>query len=175
MKTNFIKLEEKADHKQLKEYINEFKKMELSVRKLEKKVNIGIFEFQLDLLLDQVLPSPQYLLSKIYVTIPKILIKRINTLAEKTDKYNELLDINVAKGDVEAFIKLKKVVEDCSNKRQEVENEMEEINELNLIVNNHFKEMKLEDFERRRFDHLLNSRNNFERKLDSMIYFIDKI
>ena len=174
MKTNFTKLEEKADHKQLKEYIDEFKKMEESVRKLEKKVNIGIFEFQLDLLLDQVLPSPQYLLSKIYVTIPKILIKRINDLIEKTDKYNELLDINVGKGDVEAFIKLKKEVEECSNKRPDVEKEMEEINELNLIVNNHFKEMKLEDFERRRFDHLLNSRTNFERKLDSMIYFIEQ-
>ena len=174
MKTNFTKLEEEADHKKLKEYMDEFKKMEVSVKKLEKKVNIGLFEFQLELLIDQVVPSPQYLLNKIYVTIPKILIKRINALAEKTDKYNELLDINVAKGDVEAFLKLKKEVEECSNKRQDVENEMEEINELNLIINNHFKEMKLEDYERRRFDHLLNSRTNFERKLDSMIYFIEQ-
>ena len=174
MKTNFKKLEEEADHNQLKQFIDEFKKMEVSVKKLEKKVNIGIFEFQLDLLLDQVVPSPQYLLNKIYVTIPKILGKRINKLSERTDKYNELLDINVAKGDVEAFLKLKKEVEDCSNKRQEVENEMEEINELNLIINNHYKEMRLEDYERRRFDHLLNSRTNFERKLDSMIYFIEQ-
>ena len=174
MKTNFTKLEESADHKQLKELMDEFKKMEINVKKLEKKVNIGIFEFQLDLLLDQVLPSPQYLLGKIYATIPKILSKRINELVEKTDKYNELIDINVNKGDVEAFLKLKKEVEECSSKRQDVEKEMEEINELNLIVSNHFKEMKLEDYERRRFDHLLNSRTNFERKLDSMIYFIEQ-
>ena len=48
MKTNFAKLEEEADHKELKEYMDEFKKMELAIRRLEKKVNIGIFEFQLD-------------------------------------------------------------------------------------------------------------------------------
>jgi hypothetical protein len=173
MKTNFHELEESADHNQLKQYIDEFKKMDLSVRKLQKKINIGIFEFQLDLLLDQILPSPQYLLGKIYVTIPKILVKRINQLVEKTDRYNELIEKNVAKGDIEAFLKLKKEVEECSSKRQEVENEMEEINELNLIVNSHYKDMKLEDYERRRFDHLLNSRTNFERNLDSQIYFIE--
>ena len=174
MKTNFSKLEESADHNELKQLIDEFKKMELSVKKLQKKINIGIFEFQLDLLLDQVLPSPQYLLGRIYVTIPKILVKRINQLVEKTDRYNELIEKNVAKGDIDAFLKLKKEVEECSNKRQDVENEMEEINELNLIVNNHYKDMKLEDYERRRFDHLLNSRTNFERNLDAQIYFIEQ-
>ena len=130
MKINFNKVEEEAEHNQLKEYISEFKKMESSIKKLEKKINIGIFEFQLDLLFDQVLNSPQYLLGKIYSCIPKILSKKIHDLVEKTDRYNELIDIIVPTGDIEAFLKLKKVVEECTNNRHNVEDEMEEINEL---------------------------------------------
>ena len=174
MKTNFTTVEKEANHKQLKEYISEFKKMEVDVKKLNKKINIGIFEFHLDLLLDQVLTSPQHLLGRIYTCIPKILIRKIHELVEKTDRYNELINIEVNRYDVEAFLKLKKEVEQCSNNRQKVEEEMEEINELYLIVNNHHKDMRLEDYEKRVYDHLLNSRTNYERKLDSMIYFIEQ-
>ena len=174
MKTNFTTVEKEANHTQLKEYISEFKKMEIDVRKLNKKLNIGIFEFRLDLLLDQVLNSPQYLLGKIFTCIPKILIRKIHELVDKTDRYNELINIDVNRYDVEAFLKLKKEVEQCSNNRNKVEEEMEEINELYLIVNNHHKDMKLEDYEKRVYDHLLNSRTNYERKLDSMLYFIEQ-
>ena len=174
MKTNFTTVEKEADHTQLKEYISEFKKMEIDVKKLNRKLNIGFFEFRLDLLLDQVLNSPQYLLGKIFTIIPNILIRKIHELVEKTDRYNELINIDVNRYDVEAFLKLKKEVEQCSNNRYKVEEEMEEINELYLLVNNNHKDMKLEDFEKRVYDHLLNSRTNYERKLDSMNYFIEQ-
>ena len=58
-------------------------------------------------------------------------------------------------------------------KRNGIEQQMDEISELNSIINN-FKEIKLEDFDRRKYDHLINIRTKYERFLDSMIYFIDQ-
>jgi hypothetical protein len=37
-----------------------------------------------------------------------------------------------------------------------------------------YKEIKLEDFEKRKYEYLINIRTNYERKLDSMIYFIEQ-
>ena len=53
----------------------------------------------------------------------------------------------MAAGDVEAFIKLKKGVDECNEKRAKVEAQMDEISDLNNIINN-YKEIKFEDFDR---------------------------
>ena len=50
---------------------------------------------------------------------------------------------------------------------------MDEISDLNNIINN-YKEIKFEDFDRKKYDHLINIRTKYERFLDSMIYFIDQ-
>ena len=37
-----------------------------------------------------------------------------------------------------------------------------------------YKEIKLEDYEKRKYEYLINVRTNYDRKLDSMIYFIEQ-
>ena len=172
-KINFSLVEKEADHVKLMEYINSFKAEDERVKKFSKKVNIGIFEFYIEDFLNQIIGVPTACLNKTFNIIPKILVRRVNELIDEIDESNNKINIIVATNDVEAFIKLKKGVDICTEKRNGVEQQMDEISELNSIINN-FKEIKLEDFDRRKYDHLINIRTKYERFLDSMIYFIDQ-
>ena len=172
-KINFSLVEKEADHNQLNEYINSFKAEDERVKKFSKKINIGLFEFHLEDFLNQIIGVPTACLNKTFNIIPKILVRRVTELSDELDEDYNKINIVVAQGDVEAFIKLKKGVDACTEKRAEVEKKMDEISELNGIINN-YKEIKLEDFDRRKYDHLINIRTRYERFLDSMIYFIDQ-
>ena len=86
--------------------------------------------------------------------------------------YNNI-NIIVNINDIEAFIKLKKAVDHCNTIKSSVEEKVDEIQELNNIIMNH-KEIKLEDFEKRKYEYLINIRTNYERKLDTIVYFIEK-
>ena len=172
-KINFSLVEKEADHKQLNEYINSFKAEDERVKKFSKKINIGIFEFHLEDFLNQIIGVPTACLNKTFNIIPKILVRHITELSDELDESYNKINITVASADVEAFIKLKKGVDECTEKRAQVEAKMDEISELNGIINN-YKEIKLEDFDRRKYDHLINLRTGYERFLDSMIYFIDQ-
>ena len=77
MKINFNKVEAEADHTELINYIQSFKEEEEIVRKLNKKINIGIFEFHLELFLEQIVNVPFQLLKRIYGIIPKILLLKV--------------------------------------------------------------------------------------------------
>ena len=172
-KINFSQVEKEADHNKLNEYINSFKAEDERVKKFSKKINIGIFEFHVEDFLNQIMGVPTACLNKTFNIIPKILVRRVSELTEEIDESYNKINLQVAQGDVEAFIKLKKGVDACSEKRNNVEQQMDEISELNGIINN-YKEIKLEDFDRRKYDNLINVRTRYERYLDSMIYFIDQ-
>ena len=172
-KINFVKVEEEATHKQLNEYILNFKSEDDRVKKLSKKINIGIFEFHLEDFLNQIIGTPVACLNKIYGIIPKIMVRKVIELTDEIDNSYNKINIIVGPGDIESFIKLKKAVDSCIEKRNSIEDEMDEIRELNTIINN-YKEIKMEDFDKRKYDHLINIRTKYERFLDSMIYFIDQ-
>ena len=172
-KINFNKVEEEANHTELNDYILSFKSEDDKVKKLSKKINIGIFEFHLEDFLNQIIGTPISCLTKIYAIIPKIMVRKVKELTEEIDNSYNKINIIVAPGDVEAFIKLKKAVDGCTVKRNQIEDEMDEIRELNNIINN-YKEIKVEDFDKRKYDHLINIRTKYERFLDSMIYFVDQ-
>ena len=172
-KINFNQVEEKADHTQLNEYIINFKAEDDRVKKLSKKENIGIFEFHLEDFLNQIIGTPIFCLTKIYAIIPRIMVRKIMELTEEIDTNYNKINIIVNPGDIESFIKLKKAVDSCTEKRNQVEDDMDEIRELYNIINN-YKEIKIEDFDKRKFDHLINIRTKYERFLDSMIYFIEQ-
>ena len=173
MKINFNKVEAEADHTELINYIQSFKEEGEIVRKLNKKINIGIFEFHLELFLEQIVNVPFQLLKKIYGIIPKILLRKVEELTQEIDMNYNNINIIVNMNDIEAFIKLKKAVDHCNAIKSSVEEKVDEIQELNNIVMNH-KEIKLEDFEKRKYEYLINIRTNYERKLDTMIYFIEQ-
>ena len=173
IKINFNKLEEEADHNELMNYIHSFKSEGEVVRKLNKKMNIGIFEFHLDLFLEQIVNVPFQLLKKIFIIVPKILVRKVEELTSEIDINNNNINLVVSNNDIEAFIKLKKAVDKCSAQKMSLEDKMDEIQELNNLAMN-FKEIKLEDFEKRKYEYLINIRTNYDRKLDSMIYFIEQ-
>ena len=172
-KINFNKVEQEANHDQLNEYIVNFKTEDDRVKKLSKKINIGIFEFHLEDFLNQIIGTPTICLNKIYSIIPKIMVRKTMELTDEIDNSYIKINIIVGPGDIESFIRLKKAVDVCTEKRNRIEDEMDEIRELNTIINN-YKEIKLEDFDKRKYDHLINIRTKYERFLDSMIYFIDQ-
>ena len=172
-KINFNKVEEEATHEKLTEYIINFKAEDDRVKKLTKKINIGIFEFHLEDFLNQIIGTPAACLTKIYSIIPKIMVRKTLELTDEIDNNYSKINIIVNPGDIESFIRLKKAVDKCTEKRNRIEDEMDEIRELNSIINN-YKEIKLEDFDKRKYDHLINIRTKYERFLDSMIYFIDQ-
>ena len=172
-KINFNTVEEQANHEQLNEYILNFKSEDDRVKKIRKKINIGLFEFQLEEFLNQIIGTPTACLNKIHSIIPKIMVRKVKELTEELESSYSKINIIVEPGDVEAFIKLKKAVDECTSKRTRIDEEMDEIGELNIIINNN-KEIKLEDFEKRKYDHLTQLRTKYERFLDSMIYFIEQ-
>ena len=173
IKINFNKIEAEADHRELINYILSFKTEGEVVRKLNKKMNIGIFEFHLDLFLEQIVNVPFQLLKKLYLIIPKILVRKVEELTNEIDTNYNNINLLVAINDIEAFIKLKKAVDKCSAQKMSLEDKMDEIQELNNIIMN-YKEIKLEDYEKRKYEYLINVRTNYDRKLDSMIYFIEQ-
>ena len=173
IKINFNQVEEQATHSQLNEYILNFKAEDDRVKKISKKINIGIFEFHLEDFLNQIIGTPSICLTKIYAIIPKIMVRKVLELTDEIDSSYNKINIIVGPSDIEAFIKLKKAVDICTEKRNKVEDEMDEIKELYNLVNN-FKEIKIEDFDKRKYDHLINIRTKYERFLDSMIYFIEQ-
>ena len=141
-KINFSLVEKEADHNKLNEYINSFKAEDERVKKFSKKINIGLFEFHLEDFLNQIIGVPTACLNKTFNIIPKILIRKVTELSDEIDESYNKINISVAAGDVEAFIKLKKGVDACTEKRNKLEEQMDEINELNTIILN-YKEIIL--------------------------------
>ena len=173
IKLNFNKIEAEADHNELINYINDFKNEDEIIRKLKKKINIGIFEFNLEFFLEQIMNVPFQLLKKIYIITPKILIRKVEELSQEIDNNYNSINLIIENNDIEAFIKLKKAVDYCNSQKMNIDGKFDEIQELNNIIMN-YKEIKLEDYEKRKYEYLINVRTNYERKMDAMIYFVEQ-
>ena len=173
IKLDFNKIEKESNHADLNNYLKMFKEEGDVIFKLKKKINIGIFEFNLELFLEQIINIPFNYIKKIYDITPKILSRKVEELHTEIETNFNSINFTVPNKNIELFIKLKKAVEFCVSQKSDISDKIDEIQELNNIIISH-KEIKFEDFERKKYDHLIALKNNYERKMDSMIYFIDQ-
>ena len=173
IRLDFNKIQKESNHADLNNYLKMFKDEGEVVLKLKKKINIGIFEFNLELFLEQIVNIPFNYTKKIYEITPKILSRKVEELHSEIEKNFNSINFTVPNKNIELFIKLKKAVEFCVSQKSDISDKIDEIQELNTIIITH-KEIKFEDFERKKYDHLIGLKNNYERKMDSMTYFIDQ-
>ena len=78
IKLDFNKIEKESDHNDLNNYLKMFKEEGDVILKLKKKINIGIFEFNLEMFLEQIVNVPFNYTKKIYEITPKILSRKVD-------------------------------------------------------------------------------------------------
>ena len=169
-KINFQELELNATPNELKDLLIEFHEKEKIIKQLKPIKNIGIFEFQLDDLLELVRDAPKSWLEKIRKVIPNVLINKVKQTIERLSKH--LIDLNVNPTDIENFIKLKKAVEECNKEKQMHEDISNDILDLQNIIDS-YKEIKINDYDNKYLIELKDINVKYDRKLDSTSYFID--
>ena len=169
-KINFHDLEKSANPTQLKDLMNEFHEKEKIIKQLKPIVNIGIFEFQLDDLLELVSTAPRTWIDKMNKVIPNVLTAKVRSSIERMSEH--LNDLSVNPTDVESFIKLKKAVEACNKEKQLHEEMSNDILDLQTIIDAN-KEIKLQEFDTKLIIELKDISVRYDRKLDATSYFID--
>ena len=93
--------------------------------------HIGIFEFQIDDLLELISDAPKNWIEKIKVVIPNVLVFKVNELIDKINDHYKNLGNPVT--DIETFIKLKKAVEECNAEKAKTEEQSNDIVDLQQI------------------------------------------
>ena len=169
-KLNFKNLEKNSNPDELKDLLESFKEKDKIIKSLKPIKTIGIFEFQIDDLLELISEAPKNWLTKIRVVIPNVLVFKVNKLIDKLQIYHKNLGNPVT--DVETFIKLKKAVEECNAEKAKTEEESNDIIDLQQILESN-KEIKLQDYDSKRVIELKDINVKYERKLDASSYFID--
>ena len=169
-KINFKELEKTATPTQLKDLLAEFHEKEKIIKQLKPIKSVGIFEFQLDDLLELVSDAPKTWLEKIRKVIPNVLITKVKKTIERLSGH--LTDLNVNPTDIESFIKLKKAVEACNKEKQLHEEVSNDIIDLQNIIDMS-KEIKIHDYDNKYIIELKDLNVKYDRKLDTTSYFID--
>ena len=169
-KINFKELENTATPNQLKELLAEFHEKEKVIKQLKPIKSVGIFEFQLDDLLELVSDAPKTWIEKIRKVIPNVLITKVKKTIDRLSSH--LNDLNVNPTDIESFIKLKKAVEVCNKEKQMLEEVNNDIIDLQNIIDTS-KDIKINDFDNKFIIELKDLNVKYDRKLDSTSYFID--
>ena len=169
-KINFVDLEKTATPTELKDLLTEFHQKEKEIKQLKSIVNVGIFEFQLDDLLDLVSQAPRAWIEKMNKVIPNVLTTKVKSSIERMSSH--LNDLSVNPTDIESFIKLKKAVEACNKEKQLHEDMSNDILDLQTIINDN-KEIKLQEYDSKLIIELKDISVKYDRKLDATSYFID--
>ena len=169
-KISFTELEQNSTPNQLKELLSEFHEKEKIVKSIKPIINIGIFEFQLDDLLDMVSDAPRQWIEKMNKVIPKVLASKMRSSIERMS--NHLVELSVNPSDVESFIKLKKAVEACNKEKQLHEDMSNDILDLQTVIDSN-KEIKLQEYDNKLIIELKDISVKYDRKLDATSYFID--
>ena len=169
-KISFTELEKNSTPNQLKDLLSEFQEKEKIVKAIKPIVNIGIFEFQLDDLLDMVSDAPRQWIEKMSKVIPNVLTDKMKSSIERMTKH--LIELSVNPSDVESFIKLKKAVEACNKEKKLHEDMSNDILDLQTVIDAN-KEIKLQEYDNKLIIELKDISVKYDRKLDSTSYFID--
>ena len=169
-KINFNDLEKTANPTELKDLLNEFHEKEKVIKQLKPIINVGLFEFQLDDLLDLVSQAPRTWIEKMNKVIPNVLTAKVHSSIDRMSAH--LTDLAVNPTDVESFIKLKKAVEACNKEKKLHEDMSNDILDLQTIIDAN-KEIKLQEYDTKLIIELKDISVKYDRKLDSTSYFID--
>ena len=169
-KLNFKNLEKTSTPKELKDLLDDFKAKDKFIKSLKPFKNIGLFQFQLDDLLEMITEAPKQWLEKIKIVIPNVLVAKENALIEKLSGY--VKELNDPVENVESFIKLKKVVEKCNKDKPNTEEASNDIIDLQQILENN-KDIKLQEYDQKLATELKSISVTYDRKLDGQSYFID--
>ena len=169
-KINFKELEENGSPQYLKELLNEFHEEENRIKLLRPIINIGIFEFQLEDLLDLVSDAPKKWMERMKKVVPKVYLSKVRKNIQRMNAH--LNELNINPNDIESFIKLKKAVEACNKEKQlheDIGNEL--IDFLSLLDAN--RDIKIPEYDLKSVSELKNVNMLYDRKLDATSYFID--
>ena len=169
-KINFTELEKTATPTELKNLLEEFHEKEKTIKQLKPIINIGIFEFQLDDLLDLVSNAPRTWIDKMNKVIPNVLTEKVRNSIDRMNGH--LTELSVNPTDIESFIKLKKAVESCNKEKKLHEDMSNDILDLQTIIDAN-KEIKLQEMDTKIIIELKDISVRYDRKLDSTSYFID--
>ena len=169
-KLNFPNLEKTATPTELKDLLNEFHEKEKVIKQLKPVINVGIFEFQLDDLLDLISDAPRQWIEKMNKVIPNVLAAKVKSSIDRMSAH--LTDLSVNPTDVESFIQLKKAVEACNKEKKLHEDMSNDILDLQTIIDAD-KEIKLQEYDTKLIIELKDISVKYDRKLDSTSYFID--
>ena len=169
-KINFKDLEENGSPQYLKDLLIEFHEEEKKIKLLRPIINIGIFEFQLEDLLELVSEAPKKWIERMKKVVPKVYLSKVRKKIQRMNLH--LTSLNINPNDIESFIKLKKAVEQCNKEKKIHEDTGNEIIDFQTILEGN-RDIKIPEYDLKSVTELKNVNVTYDRKLDATSYFID--
>ena len=169
-KINFKDLEENGSPQCLKDLLNEFHEEENKIKLLKPIINIGLFEFQLDDLLDLVSEAPKKWIERMKKVVPNVFLSKVKKNIQRMNGH--LTNLSVNPNDIESFIRLKKAVENCNKEKQLHEDISNELIDFQTLLEGN-KDIKIPEYDLKIVTEMKNINVNYDRKLDNTSYFID--
>jgi len=167
---DFEKLQEDAKPDELKDYLEKFATEGVEIAKIRNKKNMGIFEFNLENLIEMVQNAPALWLSTMRDLIPKLLINKLRSLIQTLNSYIKRLSIQVI--DPETFINLKQSVKEITENKEKIDYKNNEIIDIINIIKDD-PEIKIPEYDYKMIREKESLFVEFEKKLDNMIYYVE--
>lgn len=167
---DFQKLQEDAKPDELKDYLEKFAKEGVEIAKIRNKKIMGIFEFNLENLIEMVQNSPALWLSTMRDLIPKLLINKLRSLIQTLNSYIKRLSIQVI--DPETFINLKQSVREITENKEKIDYKNNEIIDIINIIKDD-PEIKIPEYDYKMIREKESLYVDFEKKLDNMVYYVE--
>ena len=133
-KIDFKEFEEKLTPKKIQEYLDYVYKEREKTLNLSKINNIGIFELNIEQLLELITNGPNIYLKKAKDIVPNVIKKKQTDLINLLNEYIKHLSKEVKH--VEGFIKLKHAFEQCKHNKYKIDEIENEIGDYIDVMNN---------------------------------------
>ena len=134
LKLNFKEFEENSTPEKIQEYLDFVNQERLKTLKLTKINNIGLFELNIEQLLELITQGPNIYLKKAKEIVPRIVKNKQTNLINLLNGYIQELSKEIK--NVQGFIKLKHAFEDCRHNKDMVDEIETEIGEYIDIMKN---------------------------------------
>ena len=155
-KINFKEFEENSTSAKIQEYLDYVYEEREKTIVLKKINNIGIFELNIEQLLELITDAPNEYINKVKNIVPNILKKKQTNLINLLNESIEEISKEVK--NVEGFIKLKHSFENCKKNRYRIDEIEAEISDFIEIMNNKKNRMQFDqsNLENQSFLRILN-------------------
>ncbi len=167
---NFEKLQQDAKPEELKDFLEKFAKEGVEIAKIRNKKIMGVFEFNLENLIEMVQNAPALWLSTMRDLIPKLLINKLRSLIQTLNSYIKRLSIQVI--DPETFINLKQSVKEITENKEKIDHKNNEIIDIINIIKDD-PEIKIPEYDYKMIREKESLFVEFEKKLDNMVYYVE--